>query len=52
MCILEIKSVQVCESVQHRYERRILKIVGFDLNIREGKGEGLAIIYPHVPHPM
>lgn len=39
MCKLEIKSVQVCESVLQRYERRILKIVSFDLNT-----DGLAII--------
>lgn len=45
MCKLEIKSMQVCESVPRRYERRILKIVSFDLNIRPGgKGVGLAII--------
>lgn len=33
MCELEIKSMQVCESVLRRYERRVLKIVSFDLNI-------------------
>lgn len=35
---LEIKNMQACESVLRRYERKILKIVYFDLNIRKGAG--------------
>lgn len=47
MCKLEIKSMQVCESVLRRYERRILKIVSFDLNIRAEGRECIWQLYNH-----